>query len=56
LHLLSTVLWAEFVPWLHRQAAICWVGGQFYLIAVVLPMLRTTLAEAELVASNAYPS
>ena len=41
------MIWAGFVLWLHLLAAIFWVGGQLFLVAVVLPVLGKSLAEVE---------
>lgn len=39
------MIWAGVALWLHVLAAIFWVGGQLFLVTVVLPVLRQNLAE-----------
>src|SRR5690348_387265 len=41
------MIWAAPILWLHLLAAIFWVGGQLFLVLVVMPVLREQLAEAE---------
>jgi putative copper export protein len=35
------------ILWVHVLAAVCWVGGQLFLILVVMPVLGQELAESE---------
>ena len=41
------MIWATPVLWLHLMAANFWVGGQLFLVLVVLPVLRQELADVE---------
>lgn len=46
-HAVSNMIWAGLVLWIHLMATVFWVGGQFFLVAVVLPVLREHLPDAE---------
>lgn len=45
--MLCSVIWTVIVLWLHLMAAIFWVGGQLFLVAVALPVLRARLSTGE---------
>ncbi len=39
-------LWAA-IRWVHLLAAMTWIGGQLFLVLVLLPVLRRTLPSAQ---------